>query len=408
MKKLSILLIGLLLATGFAFGQPEVGLAGSATMTFGVDLDDGATGISNAISLDTWVTWFDQTQSTEGDGVYGMIELNGMRFVIQDGAWNLRASRVTAKLVVDPLYIKIYGDGGVGTSYDESVDSANLNSRVSFNIMGLDDMVSNDYSSEFMGIAIGAALDVATVEAYVQSEYDWIDSGSGDINTANAYALGVYASVSAVENLSLSVEADMGVNYATNPIGVGAAVGYTVDISDTMSLVPNAGFDLVSDAGATDYEADFGVALGWPGTSGWSYHWSNGWANHYSGLEVSGIYYSVGGASDMGIQVSTFEDAAEGLVPTVGWAIEAEVVGLTSTPDVGVAAYLDAAVDPAWVYGAVEVANALSTPTLDLLLGVELSGLVDYTTFTLEWDSGDLLLADPVLGVVTFATKISL
>jgi hypothetical protein len=219
MKKLSILLIGLLLVAGLAFAQdeeedmtaPAVTLSGSASVTFGADLDTGATGFENSISLNAWVVFWDETQGTEEmDGVYGMIELNGFRFRVGDdeGA-QTRGSRVTAKIVADPLYVEIYGDGGVGTAYDESVDQANLVGRAAYNAMDLTDVISNDYDAEHMGIAIGADVEIATVEFYVESEYDWKDEDGGDINTANAYAFGLWVSLAPTDELSVFFEPEM-------------------------------------------------------------------------------------------------------------------------------------------------------------------------------------------------------
>jgi len=73
MKKLSILLIGLLLVSGLAFAQ-DVTVTGSATLTFGMDLNNNATGFQNEAASSISLEWL---SGDEESGTQGWITLSG-------------------------------------------------------------------------------------------------------------------------------------------------------------------------------------------------------------------------------------------------------------------------------------------------------------------------------------------
>jgi hypothetical protein len=80
MKKLSILLIGLLLVAGLAVAQEfdgSVSVDGSATVTFGVDLNTNYTGFANTASSSLSITLVAEGDVSAGgdDGLYGQIDI---------------------------------------------------------------------------------------------------------------------------------------------------------------------------------------------------------------------------------------------------------------------------------------------------------------------------------------------
>lgn len=114
MKKISVLLIAFLLVASFAFGQsvePSVSVAGDATLTFGVDLEEGTTGFRNESSSTITLTVVPVGTATSGpeDGVSGKIELKDFRVDLSTANdTRITAGGVTAWIVVDPVEIKIF------------------------------------------------------------------------------------------------------------------------------------------------------------------------------------------------------------------------------------------------------------------------------------------------------------
>ncbi|MFW5684511.1 MAG: hypothetical protein ACOC1I_06645, partial [Spirochaetota bacterium] len=106
MKKLSILLIGLLLVTGFAFGQEEVTVSGEASLTFGVDLDQTSTGFDNAASSSISLDWLSGDASK---GELAWISLSGWKISFaSDDDVTVAAPSVSAGFTIDPMTITIY------------------------------------------------------------------------------------------------------------------------------------------------------------------------------------------------------------------------------------------------------------------------------------------------------------
>lgn len=367
-------------------------ISGSASVTWGIDLDTMANGFANATSSSlsfTIVPSASAEKGGEGD-VYGWISLGSFSV----SGVTITAPTVDAKLVLGPVNIDIIGADDLVNKFGA------MPSVVSTTIMGAADAVETNYSEEFKGIEVEFATDAFSAGLSYTSEYDWVDSGSTDANTAGAYRFGLTGSLSAVENLGLSFAANLGYNYAANPIGFGVAVDYTVAMGD-MALVPSVAFDGQSNAGGFDMEVGGGVKFTFPGSA---LDTANFDAS--PGVSLGAAFEMVGGGSDMEMKVGVY-DAVDGFVAPIGIGLDLEIVSMLTALDMGLAAYATAdfgVVDP---YVGAYIKNLLTTgaTTLELEAGVALS-VIDNTTFTLAWDSGELLIAES-LGIVTFKTTIA-
>ena len=112
MKRISILLIAFLLLGSFAFAQefePSVTLDGSASLTFGADLEEGTTGFSNAATATLTLELVPTDTAVSGDApVTGRIELAGFGISISGAEVTHSAGAITAWIVAEPVQLKIY------------------------------------------------------------------------------------------------------------------------------------------------------------------------------------------------------------------------------------------------------------------------------------------------------------
>jgi hypothetical protein len=124
MKKISVLLIAFLLVASFAFAEEtfSVAFSGSASATFGMDLDNQQTGFRNASTARARMTFLPTTNlSSEGSDWYGLIELQ-FRVVVDaqaSGTFTGFAaadggnvvSVETARITNDVVYINLLSPG---------------------------------------------------------------------------------------------------------------------------------------------------------------------------------------------------------------------------------------------------------------------------------------------------------
>ena len=228
MKKLSILIIGLLLVTGFAFAQ-EVTATGEASLTFGVDLDGTpSTGFTNAASSTISLEWL---SGSESSGEMGWITLSDWEISFaNDDAVTVAAPAVSAGFMVDVVTVTIYSaptfEAGNAASFvwkddDEADDQAEValsanntgaaatedseegtlywieagddvpDDAILVNTSGtgafyfVPDTVSGSADvAGFQGLTLAFDLDVATVSLLAASDGTWVE------NDDNSYALG--------------------------------------------------------------------------------------------------------------------------------------------------------------------------------------------------------------------------
>ena len=426
MKKLSILLIGLLLVTGFAFAQ-EVTATGEASLTFGVDLDGTpSTGFKNAASSTISLEWL---SGSESSGEMGWITLSDWEISFaNDDEVTVAAPTVSAGFMVDPVTVTIYSaptfEAGNAASFvwqddDEADDEAEValsannvtDPEDAYSTEGtwyLHDLVEgdaddipdnavlidssagvwelyfvpdtipgNDETPGFQGLTIAFDLDVATLSVLAASDGTWVE------NDDNAYAIGAELSAT-VDPLTLT-----GGVYAgpTDALDLGFTVGADVAVDP---LTVGVGFDgFLAEGEAMDYDVavDLGVALAGVSLTSNTYLWSTGGAD--LDLDQQVVLDATGVVEGLGF-TETFQmiDVLAGFADggTLAWYSLTEA---SYTVD-GIKPYATFGIDEATV--------------IDVTAGIEASGFVENTVFTLEYAVEDV--GEDSLGAITFDATI--
>lgn len=423
MKKLSILLIGLLLVTGFAFGQ-DVTVTGDASVTFGYDLDAGFAGFKNAASSAISLEWL---AGDAESGTQGWIKLTEWAITFdsdEDDILVVGAPDIEAGFMFEPVTVTIYAAPGLSIGnadgflwiYDEEADEeddkdvvapalsnknvATVAGAGSFEslVVATTDVLATDIvlddttvpgvsfilrpvagdaavATVYGGLTAAIDLGVATVTLKAASDGDWTNSDndfaigaevSAAAGPANVVA-GVYAGPFDSMDLGFSVGVDMAVGPAT------------VDI----------GFDGFKADGATDLDwdasVDIGVAVSGITASSTTYLWS-----------------AAGGDIDLNEQVVL---DASGVVDGLGFTETfqlIDILGIAQDMMWWSKTEVSYDLDGIKPYAAFEVD---SDTIIDLTAGVVLTGFVENTVFTLEYDVDDV--SDTSKGLITFDATIS-
>lgn len=417
MKKLSILLIGLLLVSGFAFAQ-DVTVEGEASLTFGVDFDGTpSTGFKNAASSSISLEWLSGSESA---GEMGWITLSDWEISFaSDDELTVAAPTVSAGFMIDPVTITIYSaptfEAGNAASFvwkddDEADDAAevalsanNLEAPASeaseegtlYWIETADDVpddailvstatggafyfvpdtvAGSASAAGFQGLTAAIDLDVATLTLLFASDGTWVE------NDDNAYAFGGELSAT-VDPLTLSAGVYAG---PTDALDLGFTVGADAEVGPaTVGL----GFDgfLASGATVLDYDVavDVGVALAGVSLTSNTYLWSTG--GSAIELDQQVVLDATGVVDGLGF-TETFQ-----MIDVLGGALQwYSLTSVSYTVD-GIKPYATFGLDDANV--------------IDLTAGVELSGMVENTVFTIEYAVEDL---GPSNGALTFDATIS-
>lgn len=390
MKKMSILLIGLLLVTGIAFADfGDVDVSGDASVTWGVDLNSSYTGFANAGASSVTITLVDEAdaEATGDDGLYGTITIEEYSLEIEDGAISSALGDVSASITIDPVVVTIYSAPGMSLDKAATIDTgAVVEGDISV-------AVANVNGTSVNGITISVPVSVLTVDIHAVSDGDWTE------NADNDYAIGADIEVE-VDPITV----DLGVLYGwfTNGTVIGISAGAEVDVAPATITV---GFDLdasVSGAAAWDLSAGASVDLADPNDD-----------DDATNVGLDAYVYTGGTDPDVDIAVSfeEFEDGGlmDGLYATatiglfdlvagaVEWAID--VAGGYDTGDV----------DPYFGFG------LGSDEVVDLNVGVHLkSGLtgIDNTEITIDYVADDVTDASATLtndiGIFTIMAEVSL
>lgn len=303
-----------------------VELSGDATLTWGVDLDEGDTGFKNEANAKAVVTFVKEgTKSTEGDGVWAEVGVkfdgnlkykldgDGSDAFVKDGG---KIALDVAKLHIGDLYIGLKsGDIQVGefklqnavVSSSDETKMANVGSEAE-----KQGLVAG-YGTDDFGIAVDfrsvkAAHDAAPGEKYYEVYDEANPTGApvlygpanedGSVGTgtvvkkggvaATGYQIlrtvmvgnkdgdadyytnhyGVAAEVELKDSNAFvpGLFAKAGVSYGFDEklLGLSASAGYKLAVGDTFYLKPAVGFT-GSKADGTDFDANLGasVLFGW-------------------------------------------------------------------------------------------------------------------------------------------------
>ena len=407
MKKLTLVLAMVLLVAGLVFAADPVAatLPGSASVTWGVDLQNSATGFQNAASATVTIPLVAKvTKASEGSAPYGLISLALSDVKITGDGLSVAAPSVTAKLILsEALSVTIFGAPsyaiGQASPFMTISDVANEEDEPT-----LADSVDPDLSGYTGGLTLTYSMDMATIALMVTSNgdwdshssdavYGWANSDNGDgtwsmddsinvpptwevvtaasttaANTANDYSAGASITLTPMDMLSVNFKAGYGAFSAADLVLSGKV---TVKPSDMLSVwaaldgsLPNGG------TFATD--AAFGAAL----------------CLAPADLSVTGYY----GADDLEAQAVLNVKAVKNLSLSETFEAYTLLTSFDFASKTALSYTLDSGFKP--YAGATYYNNGAAAGTLQLNAGVEASKLVANTVFKVDWTSGSDISSD--------------
>lgn len=461
MRKLSLLLVALLVVSTGAFAQvvlqPEIEV--EATATWGINLDEETHGLKNSAKATLSITFLEESTEEFGEGqVFGWIELDGFEIELEaegndtdvDNALVVSTGEISARVyLAGPMaYIDIL-------SATDGVNEASNFSKIAQNIRSLDatvaaalalplasldgELTTADVKTAFAPpvkldangdpipvgqVALGFALpDLMNIEFGVLSAYDWNANADPD----NWYMLSIDAEIVAVPDFTITVVASMEIADDLDagddlPVGFGVGVEYSMPLTPDITLKPGLGFDYFKLDDFTQMEFGFGLNLSWAGI-GTDEDDETLFGNEdevSSGLGlgvVYGIHDADGDAiNTLGIKVGLFEDSGDdGLLPVIGGALVLNYNSVMNLEDFGYNedAYseLGLGIEVNADLGVIEPYAGLTFLMLDLggdwdldddqamyiNVGTDIK-VIPNTTFTIDYKSGELMNADDAYG----------
>jgi len=248
MKRIALLTVLLLvvgLTAGFAAElKPTLTLSGSATVTFGFDLDSSAVGFKNEADADMTLTFVaedstDTHAGAEGVTAYGSITFNDVEIILggDDKAANpwamsdwLTDGDVEAKIVVGNLGFGVYGAPSLEFENLDKIENDDVD----------DDVVDKDESDPTFGGAFGTnygtwlsyAFAPVTVKVEVVSNGDWAGADAGDTTYETYIADG-------------TEEVETTGDYIDGATGVAVTAGTTLT-ANKLYIKPVAGADAIN------------------------------------------------------------------------------------------------------------------------------------------------------------------
>ena len=398
---------------------------GDAAVTWGVNLDSGKTGFKNDANVSLKLNLLNGgTKSTTGDGVWGelVIKTDGNTFEQWKGNGELGrpnsdkglnedgkkfAVKVdTAKIHFGPAYVGI--KNGNTTVGELKLDTAVRADKA---------WLANVGANKTDGIVAGFDSDVVKVDVDVRS------LPTADTQYTNDYGMAAEVEFKGVENLSVKG----GVSYEFKEKGTlayAASAGYKLALDDTFYISPQVGITGVKDADPT---LAANVLFGWgeKADAHAGVYFVNDSADKKVIPGVSVAVYVPVNANQITIAPSFFSGE---IVPGLTAAVDANIdrtwdevfdvktSTTTTTIDAGVKYAL--AVDALTITPQVGVEYDNITVKFDdekdsgnemnMKIGVDVAGLIDNTTLSAVWTSGELLDGGVVAGTLDFTVKIAL
>jgi hypothetical protein len=381
MKKLSILLIGLLLITGFAVAQEfdgSVSVGGSGTVTFGVDLDSQLHGFLNEFTSTLEITLVAEGSVEAGaeDALAGHILIDAFSATADDAAGlTVTAGAVTAKIIISPVEIVIYAAPAMSWGNATVLETGDTDIAPA---LASDEIVA----AAIGGITIVLPIDPATIEVYVVSDGDWTTNSDGD------YAAGADVEV-VIDPITVSLGGFYGWFDAAGTWG--GTAGVVVDLADILNgITVDIGVDLI-DPGDFEVDAITTVNL------------SEANADDEMANVALSIFYSQ--AADLDVVLGVSEPLAGGLMDMLAAGITLELFDLLSGTivwNVDVTGSYDAGgLVPG--FGVGMGSDNVIDINVYVEIGSDFSG-IDHTTVTIDYTTADVNVSN---GVVTVETTVS-
>ena len=415
MKKISVLLIAFLLVASFAFAEETFtfSVSGSASVTWGIDLDTNATGFANAGSGTLEITLIPTTtDASSGSDWYGTV---GLEYAAVDG---FGAATVTAaRITNDVVYIDIRqpgitgsnatnifnadGDQLVGTGF-RALNYAAFRGTFASAIQNVSPAIALVQGNTHGGITIGYASDpINDLSLAIVSDGNW---NVANQNLENYYGIALNANAT-VDVLTIGNRLFLGVFADETAFGNTTSVG--VDLGDTNVAV---GFDLTG-------SSDDAVDLAWKSSLTLTQTLAEG-----TSLALRTTLGEVGDDMSLDLGLTFVEGTAEGFVPTVGaklGVVLQQVLAPEEAMRLGVlfdVEYSDGGINPFAGVGFHSVLADDDTAFLAYEAGVNLRSDfhgIDNTTFTLRYgtwqgeNTTQVAIDDLHPGFISFTTAIS-
>ena len=389
MKKISLLLVAFLVFGGAAFAQQDVslGISGSVTAEWGVDLDTNDTGFKNGDDTSATLTISGGSAATEGDGWYGSLSVT-VDAQENSADFSGAISSVTGRITNGTVYVQLWGAPSdsfslAGVIEDDDVDQDAVSDPYAAGPMANDQGIILGLMGEEGGVLQSASLEV-------------ISNGDWATNTDNEY--GVVAN--AVLLLAEGINVDVSAGYSDLTEGkLMFGVGPRISL-DPITL--NIGFDAeIPNGGELGFEAFAGLDF-----------------VVQEGLTVDADFYILDDA-DMDLYFALTEAVDGGAVDQIGFGVTAKILDLVQDPnsldiDVdGNVEYNDGSINFKAGGGYLVVADADPVINANVYLGL-LTGLttIENTVIYADWTADDLTEADATadneLGVFKIGATISL
>ena len=383
MKKALVILLAIFMV-GAAFAEDVVtpSVSGSASVTWGYDLQTEGSGFSNA--NDVVVTFpmaSKGSQTKGGDGMYGEITVSNFGFKLQqtgetpvfvdiDGD---NGFAVSAKIWLAPevFNVGIYSKPSTEVKYAEIVGAA-----------GSDLTVANASSNG--GISLNYLSDMVKLSGLVVSK-----SGSED-STDNEYAAKGWLRVKPVDMFELEGA------YVFNKNLAAANAEHDAGVKAVLNVAPvklTLGSDMnIAPAFAYDFRADLDVTIVEKAAILGAKYWTNQFEVMNASVELTG---------EAGIATYGVKAGLDDLTGTLAWNVAARL-GLTLAEDLKFAANFGYKSDETY-----DLVYNSDYSAISLTMGPKFHS-IDNTTFTLKY--ADLAGASSGVsdkGEITIAAKVS-
>jgi len=406
---LTVLLIVVGLTAGFAIDvKPTIAVTGTASVTFGFDLDNSTTGFSNTSDASFTLSLLaaDGTDTHAGTGAaYGSITISNIEFYWTDttapiaipvgGGTDTNGptaagpadADIVAKIIVTPFEIGVFSAPGMSFENLDAIENADFDDTVVD--IETDVTFGGSGFTKDQGTYISVAFAPLTLTAKVVSNGDWT------ANANNEYAFGVDAVVDLKPlTLTLGLSEDI-----VAPANMGFFAKVAVDAAPIVAWV---GFEGAS-ATALTYAAGGGLTFTLMADTTLAASFLYG--DTYGGADVKVVFTEPGDAGlvpmlDDSLTVYVL-DIANAAVPAL--AMEYEVI---NTLGYKVALNADQSVRP---YATVTYGTNNATPTASIFTaeaGVEMK-LFPLTTLTAKYVSGNLVADPMVLGSIQFVASVA-
>lgn len=371
MKRIALLTV-LLLVVGLSLGfaqefKPAVTWAtsGSATLTWGINLDTMETGFTNAAAATLSLTLVPETTLTKGAdaAVYGWISLGTFKWV--DGTWTQPS--VTAKIVAKPLEFGVYGVPALTTAVTGAIETA-----ADSVLEATETALAAPAYGTTGGTYVAYISDVFTVKAKLDSVGDWTRTEDTIIN----YAGGIDGTV-AVKPVTVGFGVYDGFWTGAVPAGyvtLGlAAAPITVGVKADFNLDTTVAYDLSATVGlALDKLLSLDVAVAY--------------GDNFNGLDLKAVF-GLKAVENLTETLTVYVLDVGAVAPMT---MEYEVINALS--------YAVKIADGQTVTPALTVTYGYNYETDDTILTAVASvaaAVIPNTTLTLTYTSGDFIVVAP-------------